>query len=120
MSCAQCGLCCHYWSGVEVTPRLNDFDKLVPKDLLEPFRDCPGILSMKMIGWPRRCAALRRGRCSIYDTRPKACRDFLCSKAGGEHVLPVILRRSETRKLAPRSPWLIGVKDESPRGGKAA
>lgn len=71
--CQTCGgRCCAGWT-IDVLPGLDEVpDRMVKEDrLLGPvMRERNGA-----------CIALRDGRCSIYESRPKVCRDF---EAGGD------------------------------------
>lgn len=70
--CQTCGgRCCAGWA-VDVLPGLDEVpDRMVKEDRLfgPVMRERNGA-----------CIALRDGRCSIYESRPKVCRDF---EAGG-------------------------------------
>lgn len=90
--CRSCGACCRGWV-VEV-----ESDSLVPARLVKNDPICgpvmretgipPGGNAYKNTGCGR-CVALRgqigsRVRCSIYEKRPKVCREF---EAGGDDCL---------------------------------
>jgi Fe-S-cluster containining protein len=77
--CAGCGKCCHLV--VELAPLLDD----VPEAFVV---EHDGVRCMDQHG-DGACVALDRttGLCTIYERRPKVCRDFLRGRATCLRVL---------------------------------
>ncbi len=72
-ACAGCGLCCHLV--VELTPGIDD----IPEELVVAH---DGVRCMEQRG-NGACVALDgvTRLCTIYERRPKACRDFQRAEA---------------------------------------
>lgn len=80
MTCKGCGWCCtgyalHCDKPVEF--EVKSFDK-VPEDMTYTVR---GTRFMKRDQYGH-CVALKDNLCTIYDTRPKSCRDFKMRNPG--------------------------------------
>ncbi len=84
IGCRGCTLCCRlflinlneeeYRSGKYFTELLTDGG--IPDDFVFAEENGLNIVKKKKNG---SCVYLRNNRCSIYDSRPEVCRDFLCS-----------------------------------------
>ncbi len=83
MKCSQCGVCCklfyinlskeEYSSGKYKT----QFDEFEFVDDFEEAELCAAnIITQKEDG---SCTYLKKGKCSIHGTRPRACRNFFCA-----------------------------------------
>ena len=66
-SCDGCGACCKGWL-VDVSPCSDN----VPEELVKASRALGHCMRMR----DDACIALKNNRCSIYENRPKVCRDF--------------------------------------------
>lgn len=90
--CGTCHACCH--SPVEVRPDFGDDPSLyklaISVDKSAPNRHAMVTLDRKPDG---SCYALRNGRCTIWDKRPRVCRNFDCRK------MYVLHTKAERREL---------------------
>jgi Fe-S-cluster containining protein len=92
VSCQECGRCCHCFPDTVRPPRSTAPhvmytipvapDDDVPVEHTEPFTACPGSkyphCRLQMRSDDCRCSAFNEPtkQCTIYDRRPKICRDF--------------------------------------------
>ena len=101
--CGTCHACCH--SPVAVSPEAGDDPSLyklaISVDRTAPNQHAMVTLDRKPDG---SCYALRNGRCTIWDKRPRVCRNFDCRKM---FVLHSKAERSEERRVGKecRSRW---------------
>lgn len=93
--CGTCHACCH--SPVEVRPDWGDdpadYRLAVSVDKTAPNQHAMVTLDRKDDG---SCYALRNGRCSIWEKRPRVCRTFDCRK------MFVMHSKAERRELVDK------------------
>jgi len=73
--CLQCGRCCQRL----ILEMDYDDGQDVPEEMIEITRD--GVKRMKQRvteSGAIQCIAFKDGKCSIYDRRPRMCREYLC------------------------------------------
>ncbi len=101
--CGDCRACCTSALFVHVGPDESQTLARVPAELLFPAPDMPrGHLVM---GYDERghCPMFRDGECSIYEDRPRTCRQFDCrvfAAAGVEAARPAIAKRARRWSFA--------------------
>lgn len=93
--CGECVGCCSSSYFIHLTPE-DAAVELIPKELLFP---APGLSEGHYImGYDNKgqCPMLNNSKCSIYENRPKTCRDYDCRVfsaagivAGGEETLSI-------------------------------
>ena len=102
--CGACHACCH--SPVEVRPDHGDDPSLyrlaVSVDRTAPNQHAMVTLDRKPDG---SCYALRNGRCTIWDKRPRVCRNFDCRK------MFVLHSKAERRELVAKGYFKRAVLD---------
>ena len=93
--CGTCHACCH--SPVAVSPEAGDDPSLyklaISVDRTAPNQHAMVTLDRKPDG---SCYALRNGRCTIWDKRPRVCRNFDCRK------MFVLHTKAERRELVAK------------------
>ncbi len=81
MGCSSCAKCCEEFSfeisgdNKQWIKKLSEFIKLTRPSLMS--------IDFSVLKFKAPCKYLSDGRCTIYEDRPKICRDFLCRKAKG-------------------------------------
>ena len=76
--CGTCVACCTSSYFIHVGPDEKDALRAIPKALLFP---APGLPKGNVLmGYDERghCPMLKNGQCSIYENRPKTCRNYDC------------------------------------------
>jgi Fe-S-cluster containining protein len=97
--CDGCGACCRTWpvlvsdDDAEREPRIKDEGRALPQYLGTPYWR----YRLFPLPFHERCCFLSEDqRCTVYETRPRVCREF---EAGGE-------RCQEARRLSGLTPLL--------------
>jgi uncharacterized protein len=76
--CGECIACCRASLFIHIRPEESDTLKHIPKPLLFP---APGLpKGHVLLGFHQKgeCPMLKDNKCSIYEHRPRTCRDFDC------------------------------------------
>jgi Fe-S-cluster containining protein len=73
----NCGLCCRVLGGANVEP-----GEAAPFRSLKVLQSEGASLQLKCAGL--KCALFREGRCSAYEIRPRACREYPWYNVGGK------------------------------------
>ena len=82
--CYGCGWCCQ----IDKYSSVVEFN-LARETLLKKGIKLTGtMLPNGMVLWPRRCPALVKNKCVIYDIRPYPCRQFLCGRQSKKDKRP--------------------------------
>lgn len=91
--CGSCTLCCEklspYLTVEEIQSGAYPISLVNPNDPSDPEAGPVIALYRKVSGG---CGMLIDGKCSIYDTRPKACRQFDCRR-GHHPIIPNMVDR---------------------------
>jgi Fe-S-cluster containining protein len=102
--CGECTACCTSSQFVHIGPDEKDSLAHIPKKLLFPAPLLPK--GHVVLGYDQkgRCPMLVKGRCSIYEHRPKTCRTYDCRifQAAGltvEKDKPLIARQAKRWKF---------------------
>jgi Fe-S-cluster containining protein len=85
--CGSCTACCTASLFVHVAPDETATLSRIPSKLLFP---APGLPGHMLMGHDERghCPMLVEGRCSIYEDRPRTCRDFDCRVFAATGISP--------------------------------
>lgn len=76
--CGECTACCRASYFVHIAPDETRTLARIPKPLLFPAPGRPPGHMVMGFDSEGRCPMLRDGACSIYDQRPRTCRDYDC------------------------------------------
>lgn len=76
--CGECTACCTSWQFILIAPDEAETIAQIPRKLLFPAPGMPD--GHRVLGYDRNghCPMLVDGLCSIYDHRPRTCREYDC------------------------------------------
>ncbi len=71
--CTKCfGICCKWGGNIKLSPRLE------PDEINQYSHVALNSQDFRLKMALGRCIYLKKGKCTIYDRRPKACREYDC------------------------------------------
>ena len=80
MVCDNCAKCCEYFS-FEISGDNKQWIEELSEFLKQTRPDMASIEEGSVLRFKAPCKFLKDKKCTIYENRPKICRDFLCRKA---------------------------------------
>jgi len=101
--CGECRACCTSSLFVHVAPDETRTLARIPTELLFPAPDMPDGHTVMGYDEHGHCPMFRDGECSIYEDRPRTCRQFDCrvfAAAGIEAARPAIAERARRWSFA--------------------
>ncbi len=111
--CGTCTACCCASQFVEVGPDETDALAAIPRSLLFPAPGAPtGTLVMGYDGHGR-CPMFGDGECSIYESRPRACRAYDCRVFAACGIYPDESEKASVADTARR--WVFRYASPSDR-----